>query len=161
MISDWNELFGAQAAAFAALTGLVFVALSINLKEILEQPGLSGRAAEAVVVLVEPVFIGLVGLLPHQCVRTLGGELLVIGVSSWALTTLLVIRNWHAVRERPPHEMATRLILVEVATLLIVAGAALLTAGHQSGLYWETAGAGVCLVTGLVDGWVLLVEILR
>ena len=66
VITDWNGYFTAQAGAFAALTGLVFVALSNNLKKILESPGLPGRAGEAVILLVEPVLIGLLGLLPHQ-----------------------------------------------------------------------------------------------
>ena len=69
MIADWNSFFTAQAGAFAALTGLVFVALSINLKEILSSPGLPGRAGEAVIVLVTPVLVGLSGLLPHQSAR--------------------------------------------------------------------------------------------
>ena len=64
--------FGAQAAAFAALTGLVFVALSINLKTILDTPGTSGRAGEALVLLVAPVLLGLAGLMGHQPLRALG-----------------------------------------------------------------------------------------
>ena len=61
VITDRNGYFTAQAGAFAALTGLVFVALSNNLKKILESPGLPGRAGEAVILLVEPVLIGLLG----------------------------------------------------------------------------------------------------
>jgi hypothetical protein len=42
--ADWEGLFIAEAGASAALAGLLFVAVSINLTKILEVPGRSGRA---------------------------------------------------------------------------------------------------------------------
>ena len=58
MVGDWSTFFAAQVGAGAALTGLVFVALSINLKQILAFPGLPSRAAEAIILLMQPVLIG-------------------------------------------------------------------------------------------------------
>jgi hypothetical protein len=161
VITDWNPFFTAQAGAFAALTGLVFVALSINLKEILGSPGLPGRAGEAVIVLVEPVLIGLLGLLPHQSVRTLGSELLVIAIVGWAAVTTIMVIGRDALRQRSGIEIASRLVEVQTATLLVVVAAALLVTGNASGLYWQVAGTGFCLVAGMTDAWVLLIEILR
>lgn len=161
VITDWNSFFTAQAGAFAALTGLVFVALSINLKEILSQPGLPGRAGQAVITLVTPVLIGLLGLLPHQDPRTLGAELLVVGIASWAAVTTILVFGRHALRARPVNERLTRIIAVQAATLLIIAAAAVLMTGNASGLYLQAAGTGMCLVSGMTDAWVLLIEILR
>jgi hypothetical protein len=161
VITDWNGFFTAQAGAFAALTGLVFVALSINLKQILSSPGLPGRAGEAVIILVGPVLVGLLGLLPHQRVQTLGAELLVIGIVGWVAVSAIMVSGRHALRQRPPNEIASRVILAQAATLLIVVAAAFLMTGHASGLYWQAAATGVCLVAGMVDAWVLLIEILR
>jgi hypothetical protein len=48
----WGELFLAEAGASAALAGLLFVAISINLTKILEVRGLVGRAGEAIELLV-------------------------------------------------------------------------------------------------------------
>jgi len=39
--------------------------------------------------------------------------------------------------------------------------AVFLMTGHASGLSWQAAGTGVCLVAGMSDAWVLLIEILR
>ena len=64
--------------------GLVFVALSINLKTILDTPGTSGRAGEALILLVAPVLLGLAGLMGHQPLRALGAEWLVVGAVAWA-----------------------------------------------------------------------------
>jgi hypothetical protein len=46
-ISDWQTYLAVQAGAAATLTGLVFVAVSINLARILSIPGLPGRAFDA------------------------------------------------------------------------------------------------------------------
>ena len=45
--AEWESLFVAEAGASAALAGLLFVAISINLERILQGAGLSGRAGEA------------------------------------------------------------------------------------------------------------------
>jgi modulator of FtsH protease len=161
MISGWSTFFAAQTGAFAALTGLVFVALSINLKEILNAPGLPGRAGEAIIVLVEPVLVGLAGLLPHQSTRSVGVELLVIGVAGWGAVTAILVRGRGAMSLRPANERATRIVAVQGGTLPVITAGALLTAGVASGLYWQAAGTGVLLVAGMVGAWVLLVEILR
>ena len=43
----WHDLFVAIAGAVAALTGLIFVAVSINLEQILKFRALPVRAVEA------------------------------------------------------------------------------------------------------------------
>ena len=47
-LSEWHTLLAVQAGAAATLTGLVFVAISINLARIIETPGLSGRAGDSI-----------------------------------------------------------------------------------------------------------------
>ena len=50
--AEWDSLFLAEAGASAALAGLLFVALSINLERILKGAGLPGRAGEAIMLLL-------------------------------------------------------------------------------------------------------------
>src|SRR6202046_3522250 len=66
----WHDFFIAAAGATAALSGLIFVAVSINLRDILAEekkigsPYLTGRALESLVALLGVLAISLVGLDP-------------------------------------------------------------------------------------------------
>jgi hypothetical protein len=161
VITGWSTFFDAETSAFAALTGLVFVALSINLKTILKLKGQSGRAGEALVVLVEPVLLGLAGLVGHQSERALGVEWLVIAVIAWIWVTAILHRGRGPLKDRTSLEVLTRVGLSEAATLLGVVAGLLLVTGSTSGLYCQAGAAAGCLAVGIVDAWVLLVEILR
>ncbi len=72
-----GDHFGESSAA-AALGGLLFVAVSINLQRILSLPRIPARAALSLVLLATPVFFGVVILIPDQPRWALGGELIVI-----------------------------------------------------------------------------------
>src|SRR5271169_1869497 len=66
----WHDLFIAAAGAAAALSGLIFVAVSINLREILAEEKkigssyLTGRALESLAALLVILGISVVGLDP-------------------------------------------------------------------------------------------------
>ncbi len=45
-MNEWHDIFIATAGASAALTGLIFVEVSINLSRILAIPTLPGRAVK-------------------------------------------------------------------------------------------------------------------
>jgi hypothetical protein len=61
--SESTELFVATAGASAALAGLVFVAVSINVDRILKFEGLPERALETVLMLLSVVLVSIVGLI--------------------------------------------------------------------------------------------------
>jgi len=64
--SAWKDLFVASAGAAAALAGLVFVAVSINIDRILKFEGLPERALQTVLLLLSVVLVSIIGLIPGQ-----------------------------------------------------------------------------------------------
>ena len=158
--SEWTDLFVASAGASAALAGLVFVAVSINVDRILKFEGLPDRALETVLMLVSVVLVSIVGLIPGQSTTALGAEILALGLAFGLVIARLARRSL----PHGPHPRAwliSRLGVAAAATLpMIVAGASLL-AEAGGGLYWLVAGMVFAIVGAVANAWVLLIEILR
>ncbi len=73
-IAEWSTLLAAEAGAAATITGLVFVALSVNLARMVAFPGLPGRAAESILQFLEVFLISTVALIPRQSARAIAIE---------------------------------------------------------------------------------------
>jgi hypothetical protein len=159
--AGWGELFLAEAGASAALAGLLFVAISINLTKILEVRGLVGRAGEAIVLLVAVLIVSTLMLVPDQARAALGTELLVTGLLAWSILVGIHVK---AVRGRigPSRPVLVgRVAIAQVAVLpFLVAGVSLLLRAG-GGLYWLVPGVVLCLVIAVLNAWVLLIEIVR
>jgi hypothetical protein len=157
----WGSLFVAEVGASAALAGLLFVAISINLARILQLPGLPGRGLEALALLVTVLVASTLGLVPGQPPWARGAELLGVGLVAWAVLLAIHVQ---ALRVRAGTSTGSRVVRVVVAQAAILpfpgAGLALLLQA-AGGLYWLAGGIILCFVVAVIDGWVLLVEVLR
>jgi hypothetical protein len=153
----WSNFFVAEAGAAAALTGLIIVAVSINLATLLKTKALSGRAAETVALLTGVLVLASFGAVPAQPLWVLGLEFIADGL-------VLAVGNTIIRRHMGRHPMEPRRLrefIVYGASLpLIVAGVSLI-AGTGGGLYWLVPGIVIALVGGVLNTWVLLVEIMR
>jgi hypothetical protein len=156
---DWKDLFVATAGASAALTGLVFVAVSINIERILALPGVPERALQTLVLLIGVVVVSIFGLVPGQSDTALGVELLVEGVLVTAAAAVLVRRSLTGPMRRS--WVGGRFGTSLLATLPFAVGGLSLLASSGGGLYWTLAGIVAAIVGGVLNAWVLLVEILR
>jgi hypothetical protein len=92
----WGELFLAEAGASAALGGLLFVAVSINLDRIIALRSLPGAALGAIVLLVAVLMVSTFVLVPGQPRWVLGTEVLVVGIAAWSILTAIWIRALRA-----------------------------------------------------------------
>jgi modulator of FtsH protease len=157
----WADFGVAVAGAGAALAGLVFVALSINLERILAGYRLTARAGHTLMLLAAPLVIALLLLIPGQSESALGTELVVLGAVTGAWLAVLN-RPWLRSPEQPLLSWITNSAipagLLSVAT--VVGGLGTIT-GTLGGLYWLPAGVIAAFVGALLNAWVLLVEILR
>lgn len=159
---EWKDLFVAVAGASAALAGLLFVAVSINVERIVKYDGLPERGIEALAMLLVPLVVSIAGLLPGQDHVAFGIELLVIAAVLIAVMARLPVT--HPVPEgveMPPRYVLSRQVVRLSGTVLLAIGAVAELFAVAGGLYW-VAGAIVVLTLGaVVNAWVLLVEILR
>ncbi|MDF2967350.1 MAG: hypothetical protein K0Q93_1128 [Nocardioidaceae bacterium] len=165
-MDEWHEFFLAQAGAAGVLVGLVFVAVSINLDKILSDPGagLTGRAAEALILLVAVLTASTSLLVPGQGTTLIGAEVLAVGLVAWGWVgaiQLLRLRSWRTMGPGLHGAFVLRAVLGQAATLpFVAAGIAVLVAG-LGGLYVVAAGMVIATLVALMGAWVLLVEINR
>ena len=64
-------------------------------------------------------------------------------------------------RERPRREFRMRVTLAEIATVPAVVGVIALIASSPSGVSWLALSGVLAILAGIVDAWILLIEILR
>lgn len=103
--ATWTAFFTAITGAAAALAGLLFVAVSINLDNILKSKTLPpARAAETLAILVFVMISSALALVP-QDVELLGTEILVIAVP---LTAITVRSQLKLQRQKPDSPLMCR-----------------------------------------------------
>jgi modulator of FtsH protease len=159
--SEWTDLFVAAAGASAALAGLVFVAVSINLDRILGEAGLPDRALETLLLLATVLLISIVALIPGQSSGALGAELLAVSLTVAIVIVRLPTLGPATGFEPPRSWIWARWGLRLLGTVPFVIGGASVLLEAGGGLYWIVAGIVFAIVGGVSNAWVLLVEILR
>ncbi|MES1198458.1 MAG: hypothetical protein ABUS48_00560 [Pseudomonadota bacterium] len=158
-IEHWRDFFVAEAGAAAALAGLLFVAVSINLPRILEFKHLPTRALEALAALISVLVIATFALIPDQSLATLGYEIAGAGLTITVVQIFALVLSHQGVAK---YVSWTQHALMNLTPPLpfLVAGV-LMILGDANGLYWLVPGVLLSFLAGVLGAWVLLVEIHR
>jgi modulator of FtsH protease len=157
--SAWSDLFVATAGAAAALAGLVFVAVSINIARILELAGVPERGLQTVLLLLGAVVVSIFGLVPQRP-GTFAIELIAVGAALVSLLMGTARSTLGGTRGHPGWVLSRVLATVPGSAAYLVGGISLLTRSG-GGLAWVAGGIVGALVGAVINAWVLLVEILR
>ncbi len=159
IVSDWVPFFTAQLGAAAALGGLVFVGLSINLDKIIATPTLPNRALLALAILLLALMTSSYVMIP-QPLDALGWEVLCTSVSFAAFAVVVEMRT---LRRVTSHRISFIINVGFLAASLVpyIIGGLLLIALNPAGLYFLAAAIVLSFVKAIVEAWVLLVEINR
>jgi hypothetical protein len=163
-LAGWESFLVAMVGAAAALAGLLVVAISINLREIIRYPSLPGRAGEAIAILAGALVASGLALMPDQSLAVIGVELAVVSVFVWAFTTSIQVRQHRRGRgddQRAPSTLVGQVVLIQFATVPPIVAGVLLMSGVEDGMYFFAIGTMAAFVAALVNAWVLLVEVLR
>lgn len=162
----WSDFALAWLGASAALLGLVFVGLSINLRDVVGSRQLVNRALEAVIALAAVLVTSTAVLVPDQSRAVVSVELLVIAAGTFASIANL---QRGAGRQTvgsggtgpPPYSVFVRRVFGLGAPVLLAVAGVTLAAEAGGGLYWWPAAIVVAFACALTNAWVLLIEILR
>jgi len=157
-VSAWAEFANTVAGGAAALAGLMFVGLSLNLTEVLHFEGVAARAAATLWLTIAILLVAVFVATPGQDNRVVAAELGFIGAVT-ALGVAVGIRHQRAGPHRK-RALVSMLLLFIPGPLLIVAAFSLwFQVG--GGLYWVTAAVATGFASASANAWVLLVEIKR
>jgi hypothetical protein len=147
--------------ASAALAGLIFVGLSINMARVLALPRIPERALQTIVILLTVLLTSSLLLVPGQSTWEVGAEVLVVGASVWTFSTWLDVGNFRKIPERARRYWVQNTVLGQAALLpYIIAGVTMLAVGAV-GIYILVVGVLLSFLKGIIDAWVLLIEINR
>jgi hypothetical protein len=159
--AGWGGFGTTAATATATLTGLLFIAVSINLREILDNAPLPGRAAQTLIFFAFPMIVALLLVVPGQARIALGWELIATAVFTGAVALLIDHRAGKSEFEPGWSRPVTRVIPMTISCACVVVAGISLAAQSGGGLYWLVPATMIAILAGLVNTWVLLVEIMR
>jgi uncharacterized membrane protein len=153
----WLGFGGALAAVSGALTGLLFVALSVKGEALAASRSLQFRAAQTLVLFMISVLTAVLLVAP-QPPGALGAGLLAVAVASGAILFILDRRAGHStdqgvaryIERFSPNTISAVLVGVAGLTFLLKAG---------GGLYWLIPAAVASLLGGVVNAWLFLVRV--
>jgi hypothetical protein len=155
--ADWQDFATMIGGASGALTGLLFVAVSLNASRIAAHPGLRASAAQTLILFITPLIVAAALLVPHQPDWVLGAELMLTGLLAGVILTV----NHHVKLGLGDEEQ--RLISIfnrpapsVIAMTLVLAGGAVLAAGQEAGLYLLFPASVVAFVSGVLNAWLFL-----
>lgn len=154
----WHDFFVTAGTAAAALTGLLFVALSIQLDRILGHAEHRFRARGNFFGLTVVMVMSLVVLMPGLGARWLGLGLVVPNLAA------AVVNAWHIRRILPTFFGGSiifplRVGLSYVLILMGVAGGISVIVGAGGGLVWPAIESIGMLLIALLGAWSLLVGV--
>jgi modulator of FtsH protease len=186
MLADWANFAVITGSAAGALTGLLFVAVSLNRDRIVGHPGLRAEAAQTLTLFILALLLATLLVIPGMSARTLGIVLVAVAIFSGVVLGLQSRskpgddrpdrgrRGGRRDRGRPKaaagqpafrfsdlsaEDQLYRLLDVvspNLFSLLCILIAGCLQLAGANGLYWLAAAVLLALGGGVINAWLFL-----
>jgi hypothetical protein len=160
-LQDWSTFAVVVGGASGALTGLIFVAVSLNRDRVVGNPMLSAIAFKTLVLFILPLGVSISIATPVQAGWAVGAELMAIGVVGMIV---LVLTKRQEKRFSSSEDDDSRLASalekgdpgLLTASFTFIAGLSEVI-GHGGRLYWLVPAVFFALVAGIANAWLFLV----
>jgi len=151
--NQWHDFFLLVGTGAVTLTGLVFVAMSLNLKEIVIDPTHRNRAINTLTGLALVFMRCALVLMAAQNHRAIGAELFVVAGISGAV----FVRGYAKALRMGNGLRLTRIVGGSCVHLAEMIGAALFFFGHLFGLYIAAIAIVTTTCYMVTAAWLLVV----
>jgi hypothetical protein len=155
---QWHDFFLATAGAAAALTGLLFVAISLHIRYVATDPMYRSMARGSLIGLVTVLVLSLVALI-HQPATWTGVELAALGVAYVPFGGVVQITATRLSGKPVSRGSVVRFGGGYVLALVGVLGGLSVTFQIGPGLYIVAAILVAVVLWNLWDAWVLLIGV--
>ncbi|HUN30669.1 MAG TPA: hypothetical protein VMU95_01515 [Trebonia sp.] len=160
MTQDWGNFAVITGSAAGALTGLLFVAVSLSRERIAAHKALRSEAGQTLVLFMLPLLLSILLVLPGISAAALGAGLIVLAI----VAALIMIRIARAKHGNKPEgdSLEDRLARLldraspNLLVLLLTLVGGCLQLGGIDGLYLAAASSVLALVGGVVNAWLFL-----
>ena len=159
--ADWHDFYVMTGGAAAALTGLLFVAMSLHAKAIMDNRFYSYRAIGTLMSLTSQLLLSGAVLLPGQPLALLGVEVEIVALFFLGMTIRSVVSRApaaSAVETRLSHRLF-ELGGGAVWIVLFIAAGISLTVRAGGGLYLLAAVMFFMFAWNIYIAWILITEV--
>lgn len=157
-VDSWHDFFLAAAGAAAALTGLLFVALSIHIRHIAADARYRNMARGSLIGLVMVLILSLIALVREPAWLT-GVELALISILYLVLEGGYEVLTFRRARWKVARKTLVSSGIGQLLALAGVVGGLGLVFQAGPGLYTIAFISVVIVVWNLWDAWVLLMGV--
>jgi hypothetical protein len=178
MLHEWDNFAVITGSAAGALTGLLFVAVSLNRDRIVGHAGLRSEAGQTLVLFIAALLLTVLLVMPGLSAKVFGIVLVVVAIASGVILSLISREKPDRSRDEPrgrpkaadgehrpkfselsAEDQLYRLLDVVSPNLfsmlcILIAGCLELAGGN--GLYWLAAAILLALGGGVVNAWLFL-----
>jgi len=157
-IDQWHDFFVMVGGGAAALAGLVFIAMSINLSIINREATHKNRAVATMTGFTAVFMICALALIGNQSYKWIGVEWLVVTL----VPTITYIRVYVRAKQIGRSSVGLsigRFIMGTSCYMAQIAGSILLISGHVAGLYMASVAMVLSFAFFISAAWLLITGI--
>jgi modulator of FtsH protease len=177
VLHEWANFAVIVGSAAGALTGLLFVAVSLNRDRIVGHTGLRAEAGQTLVLFIVALLLSVLLVIPGMSARVLGVVLIAVAIASALILSFIAReqpkRSRDEARGRPKatdggrpkfselsaEDQLYRLLDVvspNMFSMVSILIAGCLQLAGSDGLYWLAAAVLLALGGGVVNAWLFL-----